>query len=1098
MLDRARVFLEYFHFARRITNYESCGFIYVTEMSDKYRSANSLTYLGKPLGKEKKREVKKAGMSRAFSAGEIKQSRSGSLPRSKSLKRDSSVSSGRERATTVSSGTFNLRLTTSSAVSGASSSTPSSKRVSFQEPKNNHYSLDSREIVPLHVPPFRPSVGEEDLRRRAQQEYISNPRGSTIFNTFLRIKSKSSNKKPSLEEKIKDRNQTNHFQNMVGLLVQMRATVKVIVEVASDLGGEVRKIGDRINMLNHRVKTAKTVVQFRSYNAPMEDNRNFISPQTCSTAKRIMTSFGDNRHQDTFQETNNNKLKHVTLSTALQHRYEKRCEKTPQFDAAVDSQFIQLTTSSTVFKEKDGEGERQPTCDYLHDTDILKWVNDGELTQCAHLYSFPGLFKLKFKETQARAQAKRKRKEQKLEEESKPVEQNKPTLLPKRFPVHIPDYHLELASFDEPKPNALSSLASTSTSCRSSDSTSDDTSTTSSSTMSVKKLKHFSISNLFKRPTPCKTPADLIEQQILSHLERSRMWQTEKASPRRDQSDSDRLSIMHINDSYYSTKQSRERLFESITNYRMNKYKMEELLDRDCDSQSSSEEDDLSSTGSVVRIPKANHNHRASIDSTASALSMELTNTNTCGTPSWRDSRMRPSIAPYYDYLTNKTKYGNNKARSPEQSTTLDTTCETLTDEEEEDEEELTSIFGSKEDIPSILLTIEKANKARSIESDNTPLSDGRSNSSDSTNHMASLSADLISSRDSGSMDMGRLSPNNNARRKAVGGYEDESAVLNMIRIENNENNDEEIPRISVITPNSYSTTSDDDRESVEKSDSTFDFGTSIGPITTLTDKIPTIEKMQERVTRSRPLIQQHMSPQHSVEDRNIKKVGKLDNTMPASTNKPNKSSQQTNSLIVGKNFVVSIEEDEETDESECLPRIYANSVPESAQFSSDESGGELEPVPFDFGKIITNEVHLETPTINSTKTSKENKHSLLMNFLKRFKGREAPALPITQQETFQTRNVLGLSGLSSKSNDEQNLGQSLASDIQMTPSECDLSSSFEYSLKVMEDTRKKIEQGWIRDSDSLEMYYDDDLMGDSYQSRYIPSNESSPNFQEY
>ena len=49
-----------------------------------------------------------------------------------------------------------------------------------------------------------------------------------------------------------------------------------------------------------------------------------------------------------------------------------------------------------------------------------------------------------------------------------------------------------------------------------------------------------------------------------------------------------------------------------------------------------------------------------------------------------------------------------------------------------------------------------------------------------------------------------------------------------------------------------------------------------------------------------------------------------------------------------------------------------------------------------------------------------------------------------------------------------------------------------------MEDTRRKIEQGWIRDSDSLEMYYDDELVGDSYQSRYIPSNESSPNFQEY
>ncbi|KAG2378697.1 hypothetical protein C9374_007845 [Naegleria lovaniensis] len=134
-----------------------------------------------------------------------------------------------------------------------------------------------------------------DLRHLSLDTNSSKNSKGFLTNLF-KTKSRS---KFELEIIRQQKNRDKHFQSMIGLLAQLRAVCKVVLEISNDLLGDVNRIGNRIVSLNHRVEASKRKTLFHV-------------THILTTAEKDATSSFDSKQHDIKFRYNN----HVIMSMA--------------------------------------------------------------------------------------------------------------------------------------------------------------------------------------------------------------------------------------------------------------------------------------------------------------------------------------------------------------------------------------------------------------------------------------------------------------------------------------------------------------------------------------------------------------------------------------------------------------------------------------------------------------------------------------------------------------------------------------------------------------------------------------------------------------
>lgn len=865
---------------------------------------------------------------------------------------------------------------------------------------------------------------------------------SGFISSFLKgSRSKSNNG----EAEIMSIKQDNHFQSMIGVLAQLRAVCKVTMEISSELTVEINRIGHKIVSINHRLEAAKRKTQFHTLknkcvasNSRIQDLANKIHTQT---KQNNLERYPENPIG--FTKTV------IGIPEALKHRYDKRCHKDPQFHSSSDSQLMTIT--SVIFKDYKEIPTNGPFCSFMHDVEVLNWVKEGHMTRCAELYSFPKLFQLKWNEKCAASIRSTSSIDETLDEGENisdvPHKERPAQILLERKGKSVPhfvtsylngeveDNHLSTNlshdSFQFFKELSFNNSSSTRTS---------NSSCSTNGTIIFNSQKYCSL-------------AELIESEIHRHVDHSLEWQTEneKKKPRNK-----RDSLLYINEEYYAKKRCREKLKESINNYKKNKRLMEELkiLESDDDECSFS-----SDTGSVIRISKSSFSaterpRPSSIDTIASAINIEFNDSPPNATK--KDPRL--STAPYCNYLKNS-KHGNKKSSD-----------DTSDDSEYSDDEAHTDTLSN---LPSIFNVIEESKK----------------------NMKFSIPPPILSN------DLNILSGHTtqpsfeNTRRRAVIDMDgEELTILHTLRTEE---------------PLRF--TEEDDQD-VGLNEVAFSFG----PITTLTQEVISIDKISERVQKSRPLIQSHLHNTNSTRNEISKR--NIDNNHPVL----GKMIQQPK--IVHPHFNAHSEdksedeysstEDEDTDTISDFPRCERIIQPSSfisdatlLETSNIESTTPEKSVPIT--RKVVKEIHFNN--IPPPKIVEPNK-SLFKEEIANFRTfRPSTSSYSSSFSSFDEGgfldSVVPITQVSTNSSKPRahNI-KPIPKANHLSPSiDFDLPSSYEYSLKIMELEQKKHVQNsqFYSNHDSSigdenYSYSDDDEYDDgmyhipeSHQSRYIPSDSS-------
>ena len=862
----------------------------------------------------------------------------------------------------------------------------------------------------------------------------------------------------------------NHFQSMIGILAQLRAVCKVTMEISAELTTEVNRIGNKIVSINHRLEAARRKTLFHTSVKTKTNNTEPSSSE--SRIHRLATKEHERAKQNTLgrypdpplPNASSTQRSIIGIPEALKHRYDKRCHKDPQFHSSSDAQLMTIT--SIIFKDYKEIPSNGPFCSFMHDVEVLNWVKAGHMTKCSELYSFPKLFQLKWNERCAS-----------LIRSGSSIDEtyDESEIIPETSKERPAQILLSKKGKDVPKfvTNYLNGEVD------------EDKHYSVNFSESVQFFKELSFESSSTRTSNsscsngtiiCNSQKyvsliELIETQIHRHVDNSMDWQVdnEKKKPRNK-----RDSLLYINEEYYAKKRCRDKLKESIRNYQKTKKLLEEIkmMESDNDDEGSLNSD----TGSVIRISKASFSDRprpSSIDTVASAINIEFDDSP----PNIISKNARLSTIPYYNYLVNS-KHGNRKS---------DDDSGEYSDEEAQTE--------TLSNLPSIFNIIEASRK--------------------NVKHMAPpvLPATNQRPNNDNNRTNNQIHFENNRRRAVIDMDGEELTILHTLRSEKEPH------------PINHRLTEEEEEE--EEEDQTMNMSEvafSFGPITTLTQEVISIDKISERVQKSKPLIQSHLhntGTNRNINNSNISKKRNIDNNHPVLGKltqqpkivHPHQKVQAQEEEETEEEYSSTEEEESDTDTMSDFPRCERVQQ-EPSSFISDATLMEASPPPpvvrvestappvtliprkvdqQDIPKIIEPNKSLfkeEVAQFRSFRPSTSS-YSSALSFDEGFLD---SVVPITQVSTTNPKP---------KSN-KQNTTNRIS---HLSPSiDFDLPSSYEYSLKIMELEQKKhvphshFYQDGSSFGDDDENYpysedeeYDDGMyhIPESHQSRYIPSDSS-------
>ncbi|KAF0983137.1 hypothetical protein FDP41_011115 [Naegleria fowleri] len=152
-------------------------------------------------------------------------------------------------------------FSTSSSFSIASAASDSAANNYRKRGKHPVYEIDKNSLLEdtmaMVVSPYSSDLKYLSVMDLNNNNSSKNSKG--FLTSLFKTKSRS---KFELEVIRQQKNRDNHFQSMIGLLAQLRAVCKVVLEISNDLLGDVNRIGNRIVSLNHRVEASKRKTLF--------------------------------------------------------------------------------------------------------------------------------------------------------------------------------------------------------------------------------------------------------------------------------------------------------------------------------------------------------------------------------------------------------------------------------------------------------------------------------------------------------------------------------------------------------------------------------------------------------------------------------------------------------------------------------------------------------------------------------------------------------------------------------------------------------------------------------------------------------------------